>query len=217
MIVRVWEQAVKANAGEVVVACGDPEIKEAIEAEGGHAVMTDPALPSGSDRVFAGAEAFDPEEKYDVLINLQGDQPTFNPTILQHVLEPLSDESVDIATPVHPSYKEETGTNPAIVKAILSFKNERIARALYFTRATAPHGEGPLYHHIGVYAFRRSALKSFVNLSSSPLELREKLEQLRALEHNMHIATVNVDSEPLSVDTAKQLEDARRDYANKNL
>ena len=211
MIVRVWRQAVAAELGPVVVAAGETEIVAAIEAAGGRAVLTDPHLPSGSDRIWAALQAMDPQASHDVVVNLQGDLPALDPAQLKTVVAALKQSGADIATLAAPIDNEADRINPAVVKAVVAWDaSERLGRALYFTRATAPTGEGALYHHVGLYAYRRAALESFVALPPSPLEKREKLEQLRALEAGMSIAVARVDEAPLSVDTPADLERARK-------
>lgn len=206
MIVQVWKRAMEAKTGEVVVACDDVAIADAVQRAGGVALLTDPNHPSGSDRVWEVVKG----TQHDIIINLQGDLPTFDPALLQQLLKPLENKEVDIATLVAQITREEEQTNPSVVKAVVALKKgEKTGRALYFTRATAPYGEGPRYHHIGVYAYRRAALETFVSLPPSPLELREKLEQLRALEAGMRIDAVVVDTVPLGVDTPEDLERAR--------
>lgn len=215
MIVRVWRQAMAAGLGPAVVAAGEPEIVAAVEQAGGRAVLTDPALPSGSDRIFAALRAVDSQGAHDVVVNLQGDLPALDPAQIRAVVAALADSGADIATLAAPIDNEPDRTNPAVVKAVVAWDaDERLGRALYFTRATAPSGEGTLWHHVGLYAFRRAALTRFVALSPSPLEKREKLEQLRALEAGMSIAVARVDSPPLSVDTPEDLERANRILKN---
>ena len=215
MIVRVWRQAMAAGLGPAVVAAGEPEIVAAVEQAGGRAVLTDPALPSGSDRIFAALRAVDSQGAHDVVVNLQGDLPALDPAQIRAVVAALADSGADIATLAAPIDNEPDRTNPAVVKAVVAWdRDERLGRALYFTRATAPSGEGTLWHHVGLYAFRRAALTRFVALSPSPLEKREKLEQLRALEAGMSIAVARVDSPPLSVDTPEDLERANRILKN---
>lgn len=210
MIVHVLRRAEAAKVGPVLVACGDQEIADAVLAEGGHAVMTDPDLPSGSDRVFAALEVFDSVGKYDVVVNLQGDLPTIDPGVISAVLTPLSDASVDIATLVTKISDDTERQDPNAVKAVVGLNDEKvIGRALYFSRATVPSGEGAHYHHIGIYAYRREALQRFVELPESVLEKREKLEQLRALEAGMRIDVALVDTVPDGVDTPADLERAR--------
>ena len=189
------------------MACDGPEIVDAITQVGGRAIITNPDHPSGSDRIW---EAVEKVGAADTIINLQGDVPTLEPRLLHELLLPLANPAVDIATLVAPISRPEEHENPSVVKAILALNSEQNqGRALYFTRATAPHGEGARYHHIGVYAYRYEALKRFVKLPPSPLELREKLEQLRALEHGFRIDARVVDTVPLGVDTAEDLERAR--------
>jgi 3-deoxy-manno-octulosonate cytidylyltransferase (CMP-KDO synthetase) len=207
MIVQVWRRAMEAKLGPVVVACDGPEIAEAIANAGGNAVLTDPALPSGSDRVWAAVQAVDPDARHPVIINLQGDLPTLDPKILPLLVD-FQDH--DITTLVAPIVRAEERTAPSVVKPVLAMAADgKSGRALYFSRASVPHGEGMLYHHIGVYGYKREALQRFVSLPPSKLELREKLEQLRALEAGMRIRCMIVDTVPLGVDTAGDLETAR--------
>jgi 3-deoxy-manno-octulosonate cytidylyltransferase (CMP-KDO synthetase) len=206
MIVRVWEQAVAAGIGPVVVAAAEAEIARAVEAAGGRAVLTAPELPSGSDRIHAALEILDPGRAHDVVVNLQGDLPALEPGYVRAVVERLP--GFDIATLAAEIDDPRDFDNPNVVKPVVAWSGAG-GRALYFTRARAPHGEGPLYHHIGIYAFTRPALGRFVALAPSPLERREKLEQLRALENGMTIAVAKVDKVPLSVDTQEDLEKAR--------
>lgn len=209
MIVRVWARAVAAGLGPVVVAAGEPEIVSAVQAAGGRAVLTDPDLPSGSDRIWAALGQLD--TRHDVIVNLQGDLPALDPTQLRTVVAALDTSGADIATLAAAIDNDADKTNPAVVKAVVAWDaSGTLGRALYFTRATAPTGEGPLFHHVGLYAYRREALESFVALPPSPLERREKLEQLRALEAGMTIAVARVDEAPLSVDTPDDLERARK-------
>ena len=211
MIVRVWARAVAAGLGPVVVASGEKAIVAAVEKAGGRAVLTDPALPSGSDRIWAALVSADPQGAHDVVVNLQGDLPALDPEQLKIVVAALAKSGADIATLAAPIDDEADEANPAVVKAVVAWDaQERLGRALYFTRTRAPGGEGTLYHHIGLYAYRREALESFVALPPSALEQREKLEQLRALEAGMSIAVARVDEAPLSVDTPADLEKARK-------
>ena len=206
MIVRVIERARMAGFPRIAVACAEPEIADAVRAAGGEAVLTDPNHPSGSDRIF---EALDPDARHDAIINLQGDLPTLEPEAIRTVADALETSGADLATLVAPC-AEEDRTNPNVVKAVVGGADETgTGRALYFTRATAPWGEGELLHHIGIYAYRRAALARFVALPPSPLEKREKLEQLRALEAGMTIAIARVGGVPLGVDTPEDLEKAR--------
>ncbi len=219
MIVRVWARAMKAGVGPVVVAAAEEEIADAVEKAGGHAVLTHPDLPSGSDRVFAALEGLDPGGRYDTVINCQGDLPALDPAQLRAAAEALPGH--DIATLAAPISDQADRANPAVVKAVVAWEpappataghqtTSRKGRALYFSRATVPAGPGEHFHHVGLYAFSRAALTRFVALPPSPLEQREKLEQLRALEAGMSIAVARVDEVPLSVDTPEDLEYARK-------
>ena len=211
MIVHVWRRAVEAGAGPVIVAAGDQEIADEIEAAGGLAVMTDPDLPSGSDRVHAAAESYDTKGEYDVVVNVQGDLPTLDPALISASIAPLDDKSIDIATLVAQISDESELTNSAVVKAAVSIKpGERVGPALYFSRNCIPSGDGDHYHHIGIYAFRRAALRRFVGLEPTVLEGRERLEQLRALENGMRMAAALVDTVPFGVDTQDDLARARQ-------
>ena len=211
MIIRCWRAAVAAKAGPVLVAAGDAEIAAAVTAAGGQAVLTDPDLPSGSDRVWQAACRFDPDANFDVIVNLQGDMPAPDPEMLRRALLPLADPAVDIATAAAEITDPAERDNPAVVKVFAGFRaGAGIARALAFSRARIPHGDGPLYHHIGVYAFRRAALARFVALPETVLERRERLEQLRALEDGMRIDVALTPAAPMSVDTPEDLERARR-------
>jgi 3-deoxy-manno-octulosonate cytidylyltransferase (CMP-KDO synthetase) len=209
MIVRVWARAMEAGVGPVIVAAAEAEIADAVERAGGHAVLTHPDLPSGSDRVFAALEGVDPDGRYDTVINCQGDLPDLDPAQLRAVLESLPGH--DIATLAAPITDAADRANPAVVKAVVAWEPDgKKGRALYFSRATVPTGEGDHFYHVGLYAYTRPALARFVGLPPSPLERREKLEQLRALEAGMRIAVAKVDSVPLSVDTPEDLEHARK-------
>lgn len=212
MIVQVWRRAVAAAVGPVWVAGAEPEIVAAIHAAGGTAVLTDPGLPSGTDRVNAALAAIDPERRFRRIINLQGDMPTLDPAVLGLVLEPLDRLGCDIATLANPTEDAHERADPNVVKAVVSIDPARpqLGRALYFTRATAPSGPGPVLHHIGIYAFTRASLERFCALPPSPLERRERLEQLRALEAGMSIGVRLVDAVPFGVDTPADLERARR-------
>jgi 3-deoxy-manno-octulosonate cytidylyltransferase (CMP-KDO synthetase) len=210
MIVQVWRRAMEAGLGPVCVAAAEPEIAEAVTKAGGTAVLTDPDHPSGSDRIFEALNKADPQGRHDAIVNLQGDLPTIDPAIIRRVMEPLQDAAVDIATLAVEITREAERTDPNVVKAVAAFGGgNRIARALYFSRATVPANEGPHYHHIGIYAYRRAALERFVALPPGLLEKREKLEQLRALEAGMRIDVALVDTLPLGVDTPAELERAR--------
>lgn len=209
MIVQVWRRAREADVGPVVVATDDACIVEAVVAHGGVAVLTDPNHPSGSDRIFEALGRFDPDRRHDLVVNVQGDLPTIEPKALRASLAPLAEPEVAIATLTAEIVREEEKTNPNVVKVVGSPIGPTRLRALYFTRATAPYNPGPLYHHIGLYTYRRAALERFVTLAPSTLEKREKLEQLRALEAGMRIDAEIVDTVPLGVDTPEDLERAR--------
>ena len=209
MIVHVLRRAQEAALGPVAVATDSREIAEAVEKAGGQAVMTRADHVSGSDRIFEALNTLDPQGRAQIVINVQGDLPTLSPQDLRAVLQPLGDPAVDIATLAAEIKQPAEKTNPHVVKVVGSPISPGRLRALYFTRATAPAGEGPLYHHIGLYAYRRAALQRFVELPPSALELREKLEQLRALEAGMRVDVAIVDSVPLGVDTPEELAQAR--------
>jgi 3-deoxy-manno-octulosonate cytidylyltransferase (CMP-KDO synthetase) len=210
MIVHVLRRAEAAGIGRVAVATDTPEIAAAVTAHGFEAVMTRPDHPSGSDRIHEALGKLDPEGAADIVVNLQGDFPTILADHIRSVLAPLADPAVDIATLAAEIHSEEEAVNPNVVKAVGSLIGPRRLRALYFTRATAPWGGGPRYHHIGLYAYRRAALERFVRLPPSPLEQQEKLEQLRALEAGMRIDVMIVDTVPRGVDTPADLETARQ-------
>ena len=236
MIVRVWQQARDAGLGPVVVAAGEAQIVAVIQSHGGVAVLTNPDLPSGSDRIWAALQTIDPTSRHDVVVNLQGDLPALDPQQIKTVVHALARSGADaraargealaytagvvlvclglgaaIATLAAPIDNDADKANPAVVKAVVAWDAAgQLGRALYFTRATAPTGDGPLFHHVGLYAYRREALESFVALPPSPLEKSEKLEQLRALEAGMSIAVARVEEAPLSVDTPADLERARK-------
>ncbi len=210
MIVHVWRRAVETEVGPVVVATDDPRVAAAIEVAGGRAVMTRPDHQSGSDRIFEAVGAVDPAGSFDVVVNVQGDLPTIERAAVRACLVPLDDAAVDIATLATPITRAEERDDPNVVKAIGAEVAPGRLRALYFTRARAPWGEGGLLHHIGLYAYRREALARFVALPQSPLERRERLEQLRALEAGMRIDIAVVDVAPLGVDTPDDLERARQ-------
>jgi len=210
MICHVLDRAREAACGPVLCAAAESGIIETVEAAGFDAVLTDPDHPSGSDRIWEALSLKDPEGVYDVVVNLQGDLPTLDPALVTAVLEPLSDPEVDISTLVVEISDPEERANPNVVKCVSALDAGRTrARALYFTRAQAPSGDGPLWHHIGIYAYRRDALRRFVALPPGVLEQREKLEQLRALEAGMRIDVVRVDTVPLGVDTPADLARAR--------
>jgi 3-deoxy-manno-octulosonate cytidylyltransferase (CMP-KDO synthetase) len=210
MIVHVLRRAETAAIGRVAVATDTAEIVAAVRAHGGEAVMTRADHVSGSDRIYEALGKIDPDGRSEIVVNLQGDFPTILPENIRDVLAPLDDPPVDIATLAAEIHTEEEALNPNVVKAVGSRIGPRRLRALYFTRATAPYGEGPRYHHIGLYAYRRAALERFVRLPPSPLERQEKLEQLRALEAGMRIDITIVDTVPRGVDTPPDLETARQ-------
>jgi 3-deoxy-manno-octulosonate cytidylyltransferase (CMP-KDO synthetase) len=210
MIVHVLDRGREAGIGPVAVACADREIAEAVRAAGGTAVLTDPALPRGTDRVHAALAVLDGGRRHDVVVNLQGDLPTIPPDYLSAVLAPLADPAFDIATLVALITTEVEMAASSVPKVACAFDGGRtVAPALYFSRAAIPWGEGPLWHHIGIYAFRRAALERFVELPESPLEHRESLEQLRALEAGMRIGCARVPFAPFGVDTPADLDRAR--------
>jgi len=209
MIVHVLRRAEAAGIGRVAVATDTAEIAAVVTAHGGEAIMTRPDHPSGSDRIHEALGKLDPERRVEIVVNLQGDFPTILPDHIRSVLAPLADPAVDIATLAAEIHTEEEASNPNVVKAVGSPIGPYRLRALYFTRATAPYGDGPRYHHIGLYAYRRAALERFVQLPPSPLEAQEKLEQLRALEAGLRIDVMIVDRVPRGVDTPADLETAR--------
>jgi 3-deoxy-manno-octulosonate cytidylyltransferase (CMP-KDO synthetase) len=209
MIVHVWRRAVEAEAGPVWVAADDLRVVEAVAAAGGKAVMTGLDHSSGSDRIFEALDAVDADQAHDIVINVQGDLPTLHGSVVRACLKPLADSAVDIATLATRITRDEEREDPNVVKAIGTEVAPGRLRALYFTRARAPWGEGALLHHIGLYAYRREALKRFVAMAPSALEKREKLEQLRALEAGMRIDIAVVDTAPLGVDTPEDLIRAR--------
>ncbi|MHA1518261.1 MAG: 3-deoxy-manno-octulosonate cytidylyltransferase [Alphaproteobacteria bacterium] len=210
MIAHVWRRAIEADCGPVLVATDANEVMDAVSNAGGEAVMTRADHVSGSDRIHEALQQFDPDRLIDTIVNLQGDLPTLDPRLVRACVEALEEGSADIGTIAAEIVREEERENPNVVKVVGSpLPRGGVLNALYFTRATAPHGEGPLYHHIGIYAYRRAALERFVTLPPSPLETREKLEQLRALEAGFRIHVGLVDTVPLGVDTPADLERAR--------
>ncbi|GAA4531568.1 3-deoxy-manno-octulosonate cytidylyltransferase [Chelativorans composti] len=217
MIAQVAARALESKVGRVIVATDSEKVAEAARAEGVEAIVTKGNHQSGSDRIFEALQTADPEGKAEIIINLQGDLPTIPPEDVRAVLRPLEKPDVDIATLGVEITEEEEKTNPNVVKIVgvpVTDSGERL-RALYFTRATAPWGDGPLYHHVGIYAYRRAALEKFVSLPAGTLEKRERLEQLRALEAGMRIDAEIVQSVPLGVDTPEDLEKARQMLAKK--
>jgi 3-deoxy-manno-octulosonate cytidylyltransferase (CMP-KDO synthetase) len=218
MIVHVWRRAMEADIGPVVVACAEAEIADAVRGAGGRAVLTRPDHASGSDRIFEAVAALDPEGRHDAVVNLQGDMPTIAAPAIRAVLAPLAEPRVDIATLVAEITEPDERADPNVTKAAVVFSEKPsarppVARALYFSRAPVPwdgaDAARPLYHHIGLYAFRPTALERFVALPPSPLEQRERLEQLRALEAGMRIDAALVDTIPLGVNTPADLARAR--------
>jgi 3-deoxy-manno-octulosonate cytidylyltransferase (CMP-KDO synthetase) len=211
MIVQVWRRAMEAKSGRVAVAAAEREIVDAVTHAGGEAVLTDPNHPSGSDRIYEALMRLDANASHDIVVNVQGDLPTLDPALVRGVVEALRTSGADMSTLATEIREPSERTNPNVVKAVVALgEGAREGRALYFTRATAPSGDGPLYHHIGIYAYRRQALDRFVKMPPSRLEKREKLEQLRALENEMTIAVRIVDTMPLGVDTPEDLERARQ-------
>jgi 3-deoxy-D-manno-octulosonate cytidylyltransferase len=214
MIVHVWRRAMAADSGDVLVATDAGEIAAAIEAVGGRAVMTRADHLSGSDRVFEAVEKVDPSKSAGIVVNVQGDQPLLDPALIRACLAPLDDPAVDIGTLAMVITEPSDAIEPSVVKVVgTPVGAPDMQRALYFTRSAAPYGPGPLYHHIGIYAYRRAALARFVALPPSPLELRERLEQLRALEAGMRIDVKRVDAAPMSVDTPADLDRVRAVFA----
>ncbi len=209
MIVQVMRRAEEANVGRVIVATDTQEVANVVVQHGGEAVMTREDHISGSDRIWEALEKLDPSGEVETIVNVQGDLPTIDKASIRASLIPLQNNDVALSTLATEITHEAERTNPNVVKLVGTESGPGCLRALYFTRATAPYGDGPLYHHIGLYAWRRSALKRFINLPPSPLELREKLEQLRALEDGMRVDAALVDTVPLGVDTPADLERAR--------
>lgn len=216
MIVQVAHRAREADVGPVLVAVDHQETFDIVAAAGFDVVMTRADHQSGSDRIYEALLKADPDRKIDIVINVQGDLPTIEAEAVRASLRPLENPEVDIATLTVEITDEQEKTNPSVVKIVGSPISDRRMRALYFTRTTAPHGPGPLYHHIGLYAYRRAALERFVSLGPSVLERRESLEQLRALEAGMRIDVEIVDSVPLGVDTPADLEKARAILAGRS-
>lgn len=210
MIVRVLRQAIAAKIGPVVVACDATEIVEVVKQAGGEAIITRFEHASGSDRINEALQKLDPERRYGYVVNVQGDLPLIDPESIRIALTPLADPAVHIATLAAPIHDATARDNPNVVKVVGTQVEEGRLRALYFTRATAPSGEGPLHHHIGLYAYRREALERFVALPPSPLEVRERLEQLRALEDGMRIDVMLVEKAPFGVDTQDDLNAVRK-------
>ncbi|CAD7030110.1 3-deoxy-manno-octulosonate cytidylyltransferase [Pseudorhizobium endolithicum] len=209
MIVQVARRAQEANVGRIIVAVDHEDIRDAVASAGFEVVMTGEDHQSGSDRIYEALQKADPDGRAEVVVNVQGDLPTIEPEAVRAALRPLDNRQADIATLTVEITDEHEKINPNVVKVVGAPLSETRLRALYFTRATAPYGSGPLYHHVGLYAYRRAALERFVSLGPSVLERRESLEQLRALEAGMRIDVEIVDSVPLGVDTPADLEKAR--------
>lgn len=210
MIVHVWDRAMQAGVGPVLVACGEAEIADAVRRAGGEAVVTPPNLPSGSDRVHAALASGDPRGEHDVVVNLQGDVPTVSAEQIRAAILPLQNPAIDIGTVVAPIASFTEANTASFVKAACVFEDgSDTARAIYFSRSPVPWGEGPLWHHVGIYAYRRTALTRFVALPPTRLERREQLEQLRAIEAGMRIGVARVEHGLFGVDTPEDLERAR--------
>lgn len=213
MIVHVLDRAKESGIDNIFVACAEKEIANSVEASGGKAILTNPSHPSGTDRIYEALKKTG--EDFDFIINVQGDLPTLNPQIINVALDVMKKfKDADIVTLAAVITNDDEKNNPNVVKAIVSPRKDKIGKALYFTRATAPYGEGELLHHIGLYVYSREALEKFVKLPPSYLEKREKLEQLRALENGMNIYVATVDAVPLGVDTPEDLEKVRKILSN---
>lgn len=211
MILHVYAHAHAANIGRVVVAAGDQEIIDAIAKSGGEAILTDPQLPSGSDRIWAALQKIDPAAKYDVIVNIQGDLPFIESSTLTAIMAAMQNPAVDITTAAAPIADPADIVKPNVVKIAMAGSNaDKIRRALYFSRSPIPHGDGDYYHHIGIYAYRRAALAKFIATPPSSLEQREKLEQLRALELGLRIDVAIVKTIPITIDTPEDLAAARQ-------
>lgn len=211
MIQRVYEQAVKAKLGDVVVACDGEKIANEVKNFAGKYVITDPNLPSGTDRIYAALKTLQKDNNYDIIVNLQGDLPNIEPKIIKTTAENLAKDDSDISTIASKVRDKSEVTNPNVVKIAIAFKEENFGHALYFSRCPIPYaqnGAPQYFHHIGIYAYKRTALEKFIILKQSQLEKYESLEQLRALENNMKISVGIVDSHPISVDTREDLEAA---------
>ncbi len=207
MIVHVMDRAIKADIGPVYIAAAEKEIADVVEKVGGKAVLTDPSHPSGTDRIFEALKKIDRNNKYNIVINVQGDLPTLDPQVIRDILKPHENDEVDISTLIAEIKDEEERNNPNVVKAVVSFQeNKRMGRALNFTRS-AP--KETAFHHIGIYSYKIKALERFTTLAPSPMEKKEKLEQLRALENGMRIDAVLVNTIPLGVDSPEDLKKAR--------
>lgn len=210
MIERVYEACISCKIGDVFVATDSEIVKQKIESIGGTAILTESNLPSGSDRIYNALTKIDPNKQYNYIINVQGDVPNISPQTIIDVKDLLVSSNADIATPICIIDEEAKKNKPSVVKAVVVFKGKDYGRAIYFTRSTCPSGDGDLYEHIGLYAYTRSALEKFVSLQQSPLEKRESLEQLRAIENDMIIYAKVVKDIPLSIDVIEDLERARK-------
>lgn len=206
MIVRVLEQSQKANIGPVIIACCSVEVQKVVEYAGGIAILTDPDHPSGTDRIYEALTKFDPQKKFDVVINVQGDLPVIDPKIIQDIMPTFKETTTEMVTLVTPIINQEEAEDPNIVKCVFSPQGKDYGQALYFSRSAIPH-KGPYYHHIGLYGYTRSALEQLVNLPPTYLEKIEKLEQMRALENNMKIGLKIVNTMPLGVDTPENIKE----------
>ena len=211
MIVQCWKRAMEANIGQVLVAAAEVEIADVIRAQGGDAIVTDPGLPSGSDRIAEALALRDPQRRFEYVVNLQGDLPTIDSLSIQRCLAGLTNEAADISTIAARIDSDEDVANPNIVKAIAPLSDEReVAFARDFVRHVGPQHKAPFWHHIGVYAYKRAVLERFVSLPVSDREAERKLEQMRAMDNGLRIVVVRVDTVPLGVDTPAELETARR-------
>lgn len=212
MIQRVYEQALAADLGEVLVACDGEEIAAEVKKFGAKFVITDPNLASGTDRIYAAFKNLE-NKNFAVIVNLQGDLPNIDPQVIRAAAEVALNQDCDIATVASKIKNTSEISNPNVVKIAIAFKEKNLGRALYFSRSAIPFSKNnsdDFFHHIGIYAYKKSALEKFVNLAPSMLEKRESLEQLRALENNMKIFVKIVDAHPLSVDTKEDLEIVRK-------
>lgn len=210
MVIHVMQQAQKAAIGDVIVACDGIEIQEVVKSYGGKAIITDAALPSGTDRIYAALKQIENHDEYEAIINVQGDLPLLKPSLIFDLHKALCVSDTDITTPIAEIHTQEELQSDAVVKVAVSPNEKGLGRALYFSRRIIPWGAGPLYHHIGIYAYRRESLERFVTLPPSPLEIREKLEQLRALENGMSITALCVNEAPWGVDRMEDLEKVRK-------
>lgn len=213
MIQRVYEKAVAADIGDVLIACDGEEIAKEVEKFGGKYVITNPDLPSGTDRIFAAFKQVNKDGDFDAIINLQGDLPNIDPNAIKNAALSLKD-GFDIATIASKIKNKAEINNPNVVKIAVAFDEEDSGKALYFSRCPIPYSkneDADYFHHIGIYAYSKNSLEKFVNLKPSILEKRESLEQLRALENNMKIAVKIVNTHPLSVDTIEDLEEVKKE------